>query len=75
MILDTVWCGVIRANVTRVTDFEGRVTSVICPEYAPGGRCGLKAAAGQGGPLARLLERAAEGTLEEHGTRCDLAAE
>ena len=74
MAIEPVHCPVSRADVVRLIDFEGRTTRVVCPEYdEPGGTCRLKARAGQGGPLARLLERTEEGTLATHGVRCDLA--
>ena len=33
MAIQTVWCPVSREQVTRVTNFEGGVGRVICPEY------------------------------------------
>jgi hypothetical protein len=69
-----VQCPVSRAEVVRVTDLEGSTVRVICCEYDEATRtCHLKARAGQAGPLGRLLERAAEGTLAAHGVRCELA--
>lgn len=73
MVLEPVWCAVLHANVTRVANLEGEVSSVICPEFQPPATCRAKAAALQGGPLAQLLEHVAEETLQSHGTRCDLA--
>jgi hypothetical protein len=56
-----------------VTDLEGAVTRVICPEFEASNRtCRLKTSAGYGGPLSQLLERVAEDSLETHGTRCIL---
>ena len=73
MGITTVRCHVLGANVTRVLDFEGTVTRVICPEYqAPEGLCRRRSAAAQAGPLARLLERREEETLAEHGVMCVL---
>lgn len=73
MSITTVRCPVLGSNVTRVIDFEGTVTRVICPEYqVPEGICRLKKTVATGGPLARLLERRDEETLAEHGTTCSL---
>jgi hypothetical protein len=71
--ITTVRCHVLGANVTRVRDFEGAVTRLICPEFqAPGGTCRLRTLAATGGPLSRLLERRDEETLAEHGVLCPL---
>jgi hypothetical protein len=73
MAITTVRCHVLGANVTRVTDLEGAVTRVICPEYRePEGICRLRSDAVKGGPLSRLLERVEEQTLAERGVRCEL---
>ena len=74
MPITTVRCHVLGANVTRVTDLEGAVTRVICPEYQePAGICRIRTDVQKGGPLARLLERVEEETLADSGTRCALA--
>jgi len=59
--------------VTRVTDLEGAVTRIICPqfEYATG-VCHLKREALDAGPLTRLLARTAENILDTRDTRCIL---
>lgn len=70
----SVRCPVLRDNVTRVTDFEGEPTTIICSEYQePTGICRLKKNALDGGPLSQLLERVEEQTLGSRGTRCDLS--
>ena len=75
MAFHTVRCPVLGAHVTRVTDLEGAVTRIICPEYDfQGGGCRLKTSALAGGPLGQLLERVAEDTLETPGTRCVMLA-
>jgi hypothetical protein len=75
MTMTSVRCPVLRAYVTRVTDFEGAVSRVICPEYDEAtGVCRLKASASQGGPLGELLERVAEDSLQSRSTLCDLRA-
>lgn len=73
MAITSVYCPVLGANVTRVIDLEGSVMQVVCAEYdEPQGVCRVKRATLAGGPLSQLLERAAEGTLAVHGTRCEL---
>ena len=75
MSLSSVHCSVLHANVTCVTDLEGDVTRVICPEYEePTGICRLKAHVAEGGPLSQLLERVSEESLETRSTQCILRA-
>lgn len=75
MAITSVHCSVLQGNVTRVTDLEGNVTQVICPEYEePTGICRLKQGATEGGPLSQLLERVSEDTLATRGAQCDLRA-
>jgi hypothetical protein len=50
MATASIRCPVLGAHVTHVTDLEGNVTRIICPEYFPStGTCGLKTAALKGG--------------------------
>ncbi len=73
MALTSVPCHILGSNVTRVTDLEGRVTQLICPEYDPTRRlCRIRQRALSGGPLSQLLERVSEDTLAERGARCEL---
>jgi hypothetical protein len=73
MAITSVHCPVLHTTVKRVTDLEGEVVRVICPEYdEPTEGCRLKKTAYQGGPLAQLLERAEEGTLNRRTVHCDL---
>lgn len=72
MAIESVSCPVLGAHVTRVTDLEGKVTQLICAEYEPDGTCRLKKSALNQGPLGRLVERAAEGTLSSGDLRCVL---
>ena len=75
MAIKSVQCHVLQANVTVVTDLEGAISRVICPEYdAPFGICRLKQSAASGGPLSQLIERVSEETLNSRSTRCDIAA-
>jgi hypothetical protein len=71
MALMTTHCPVSHADVVRVTDLEGATLRVICADFDAA--CGLKVRAREGGPLSRLIERAAEGTLGSEGTRCHVA--
>jgi hypothetical protein len=74
MALVTTHCPVSHADVVRVTDLEGATLRVICADFdAATAACGLKVRAREGGPLSRLIERAAEGTLGSEGTRCHVA--
>ena len=74
MPITTLLCHTLRANVTRVMDFEGHVTRLICPEYdEPTGLCRIRREGRSGGPLSQLLERMDEDTLDRTDARCPLA--
>jgi len=73
MAITTIHCQVLGATVTRITDLEGAVSRVICPEYQEStGLCRLLSNADKDGPLSRLLERVADGGLGRRSPRCDL---
>ena len=73
MAINSVRCHVLGANVTRVTDLEGAVTTIICPKYDDSkGVCRLKRDAFKGGPLSQLLARVYEDTLDSPTTRCEM---
>ena len=73
MAITTVRCHVLGAMVTCITDLEGEVSRIICPEYhEPTGSCRLLGDADKGGPLSRLLERIAEDGLARRGAGCHL---
>jgi hypothetical protein len=73
MAMMSIRCPVLGAHVTCVTDFEGMVTRIICPEYDESdGTCRAKKRAYEGGPLAQLLERTSEETLGTRSTVCEL---
>jgi hypothetical protein len=75
MALASVWCPVLGGRISRVTNFEGAVTRINCPEYEDSTKtCRRKADALKGGPLAQLLERVSEETLASSGLRCDLGS-
>jgi hypothetical protein len=68
-----ILCPVLRDHVTRITDFEGEPTTVVCPEYEGLTKtCRLKKHTADAGPLSQLLERVEETTLGSRGTRCDM---
>lgn len=73
MAMTSIRCPVLGAHVTCVTDFEGTVQRIICGEYEESsGSCRLKKTALEGGPLAQLLERISEETLDTRSTFCVL---
>ena len=75
MTMASIRCPVLGAHVMRVTDLEGQVTKIICGEYDKStGWCRLKRSGLQGGPLAQLLERVSEETLDTRSTLCVLRA-
>ena len=75
MAMSSIRCPVLGAHVTQVTDLEGHITRIICAEYdASDGTCRLKTSAREGGPLAQLLERVSEDTLDTRSTVCVLRA-
>ena len=54
MAMTSILCPVLGAHITRVTDFEGHVTKIICSEYEKSTRtCRLKQTALEGGPTNR----------------------
>jgi hypothetical protein len=74
MSIVSAYCPVMQSSITRLEDLEGTVTRVFCEEYdAPTRSCRRKQSAASGGPLAQLLARIDEHTLQEHGYRCDLS--
>jgi hypothetical protein len=74
MAIESVWCSVLKANVTKVISFEGEVSAVICPEFESAMKtCRLKRATAQYGPLSQLLDRVSEETLTEPSPHCNLA--
>lgn len=74
MPINPVHCPVAHTDVFRITNLEGATIRIVCSEFEDATRtCRMKALAGEGGPLGRLLERAREGTLDAHDLRCVLA--
>jgi hypothetical protein len=74
MAITTKWCSVLQATVTKVTTFEGEVTTLICPEFEPVTKsCRLKKMTALSGPLSQLLERVSEETLTNVAPRCHMA--
>lgn len=71
MSLETVHCAVVGRQVTRVTDLEGNVIRVICPELLNGsGLCRRRMRTAEGGPLSQLLGRLSEHDLQMKGYLC-----
>jgi hypothetical protein len=73
MGINQVRCPVVGATVSRVVDFEGETTRIICAEYDERtGICRLKNSPSKGGMLSQLLERVSENSLDTKNTRCVL---
>jgi hypothetical protein len=73
MGMKSLRCSVRQTAVTVVTDLEGEITKVICPEYERAtGLCKIRAAALRGGALSQLLDRLAASSLDRRAARCDL---
>ena len=73
MSLQTIWCPVAGAHVSRTTNLEGEVIRVICPDYELAtGLCRRRTEVLKGGPLA-ALERTSEQTLADSTMHCLLA--
>ena len=71
MSITTIRCPVNDVVVSRIVDFEGGVTRVICPSFdAATGECRVKRRALDGGRLSQLLERVADRTLDTRSTLC-----
>ena len=74
MLVTSVRCPVLGADVTRITDFEGEPTTIACTEYDSSTKtCRLKKKVLEGGRLSQLLERVEEHALGSRTTRCDLS--
>ena len=73
MTITSIRCPVLGARVTRVADLEGTVTRVICPEYdGSNGVCRHRKSAREGGPLAQLLQRMSEDSIDTRSMLCVL---
>ena len=73
MAIIRVACPVVHTIVTCVSDLEGTITQVMCPEYEEtSGVCRLKRHSLEGGPLSQLLDRITQDTLDTRTTRCDV---
>jgi hypothetical protein len=70
MAIRSIPCPVLGAHITQVTDLEGAITRIICPEYDElNGTCRVKKSISDGGPLSRLVERVREDALNTR-TQC-----
>jgi hypothetical protein len=73
MGVETIWCPVLQAHVTCITDLEDRVVKVICHEYDSETRtCRMKQQALKNGPLAQFLVSASENSAART-LRCAIA--
>ena len=73
MAIKSTYCHVREGQVTVVTDLEGAVVRLICPEYdESSGSCRIRTGVLSGGPLSQLLERVEEDTLDKPAVRCAL---
>ena len=64
-------CAVGDNVVTLVTDFEGTVTSVICPDYDyANGVCARRRLGNDSGALTNFLERVSPHTAPDELNRC-----
>ena len=73
MAITSVWCCVLQAAVTRVTDLEGEIVCVICSELETAMNCRVKAIALQRGPLSQLFDSTTENTTPSPKSRCSIA--
>jgi hypothetical protein len=72
MAASTVYCHVLKGNVTVVTDLNGQVTNVVCPEFwrlTHG--CRIKRE--NSSLLGILVKRAADSTIGTRGNICEFA--
>jgi hypothetical protein len=75
MAIRSVYCPVLDAYVTQVTDLEGAVTRVICEAYDQAdGKCRRRESVRAAGPLSQLLERLSKSALDTRSTHCALRA-
>jgi hypothetical protein len=73
MAVETLWCLVGQRIVERVLDDEGRVTSVICPEYDRRvSTCHLKGGVLNDHALSQLVEHVPDHPLDHPAGRCVL---
>jgi hypothetical protein len=69
--LSSRFCSILGTRVTVITDLEGTVATVCCPQYHRETRaCRLKSRATSGGRLSELLERSATGRITDQTARC-----
>lgn len=71
MAVETLWCLVRQTVVERVVDDEGRVLSVICPEFnGVFSTCHLKGGVLNDEALSQLVERVPSHPLDHPAGRC-----
>lgn len=71
MTFRTERCPVGNNVVTLLTDFEGTITMVICPDYEyASGTCGRRRRSPDAGPLTDFIERVSAHTVADKASRC-----
>jgi len=73
MAVESLWCLVRATLVERVLDDDGKVTSVICPEFdCRCATCQLKAGVLNDEALSQLVEKVPDHPLQHPAGRCVL---
>ena len=73
MAIKSTYCHVREGQVSVITDLEGVLTRLICPDYEPSsGTCRIRAGVLGNGPLSQLLQRVDDDTLDKPAARCAL---
>ena len=71
MAVESLWCLVSATVVERIVDDDGRVTSVICPEFCgPSATCRLKGGVLDDHILSELVEQVPSHPLHHPAGRC-----
>jgi hypothetical protein len=74
MALNSTWCPVLQSYVARVTDSEGWVAAVFCPELDRSHHtCRMKRYALQYGAFLTLFPPSADRAIVDLMTRCPMA--
>jgi len=74
MALETTWCSVLQSYVTQVTDADGWVAAVFCPELDRSRHtCRMKREAVRYGASQLLFPPSPDDSVAELVTRCPMA--
>ena len=72
MSASTVYCHVLKGNVTVVTDLNGHVTNVVCPEFSRLSHgCGIKRS--NSSLLGIVVKRMSDVSFGTRGNICEFA--